>query len=301
VSILVVANEANADTARLIAEQLKAPFVPVTTTHFADSELLLSLNGHNGSLSDMHVIVVHTFFRSVQERFTELLLLCRLLKEHDARTITGVIPYLGYSRQDNGLAHQSVAAYTVDLLAHAGVTGILTVEAHNADAYAGCKIPVSSLSLEGVFERLVKQIYSDKQCTLIAPDAGGEDRVRSVAQSLQIPYVVYTKERYAPNATRLSGSLGICDTKVAVLIDDIIDTGSTLNNVMADLQHACPEITFHIIAAHGIFSAGSACLLERENVERIWIANTVPLVDCYSNVSVVDISQEIAQALQSFL
>jgi ribose-phosphate pyrophosphokinase len=293
----IVTHEMCLALATSLAASLQLSLFEMQTTRFADSEMCISLKNAR-ELPSGHAIVLHALSYPVSDNLVHLLLALHMLKNKGVQKITVVIPYFGYARQDKELDGESGAHFVMRLLREAGADRIVTVELHNPDIIHGAPLPVTNITLDHFIAQEIEKFGVATQWTLIAPDKGAQQRVESIAQEMHVPVMVHEKERYAVNKTRIVGSEGSCDTLKGIVVDDIIDTGSTLMNVAQKLHEEHSACQLFALGIHPVLSKNAASALQDSLFERIWITNTIPQqAPLFSKFSVIDVSPEIARAL----
>lgn len=299
----VIAQEAHFALATALAEHLHLPLYGLRTIRYADSEIQVRVKDNVEIQHGSHALVVHATSRSVHETLMELLFAVHMLKGKGVATVTAVIPYFGYARQDKATAGDSPAHFVMRLLQEAGVNRIVTVELHNPDIVHNAPLEVLHVKLDHAIAEYIKTQGVPAEWTIIAPDRGALDRVEHIAHELNAPTMVYDKERYAVNKTRITDSKGECVTLKGIVVDDIIDTGSTIMHVaqrLHDEHSACRMFAFGV---HAVLSGNAVSELQNSLFERIWVTNTIPWQpsDLPSKCVVIDISEEIAHVVRALL
>ncbi len=210
------------------------------------------------------------------EHLLATFLLSHTLKKDGARTVTALLPYLGYARHDKQEPRKSLAASWVGEVARAsGVDHVITIDVHSSAAVRLFPISVQSLSPAGICAAELARLAPD-DLTVVAPDAGARDRSEAVRQAAGIarPIAWLTKERSPAGVAHsaLHGAVG----QRAVIVDDILDTGGTLISASEALQRAgVREIL--IMVTHGLYTGTAWERLWSLGVTRIYCTDTVPL------------------------
>jgi len=210
-------------------------------------------------------------------RLTSTLLLAHTLRKEGALEVTGVLPYLAYSRQDKNKPRESLAAaWTGALMKASGFDRAITIDVHSAKDRQLFPIPLSSLSPAGIFAGALKR-YGLAQTTIIAPDGGAIERceaIRAAAGLSNEPIPYFEKRRTETGIvhSRFIGEVGVH----AVLVDDILDTGATLISACQRLFCAGVE-DIQIMITHGLFTGNEWQGLWELGVSRIFCTDTVPL------------------------
>jgi len=210
-------------------------------------------------------------------RLTSTLLLAHTLRKEGALEVTGVLPYLAYSRQDKDKPGESLAAaWTGALMQASGFDRVITIDVHSVEDQRLFPIPLSSLSPAGIFADALKR-NGLAQATMIAPDEGAIGRceaIRAMAGLSKEPVPYFEKRRTETGIvhSRFVGEVGAH----AVLIDDILDTGATMISACQRLLCAGVE-DIQIMVTHGLFTGDEWQGLCNLAVSRIFCTDTVPL------------------------
>ena len=210
-------------------------------------------------------------------RLLSILLLAHTLRKEGALGVTGVLPYLAYSRQDKDKPHQSLAAaWSGALMKASDFDRVITIDVHSSEDERLFAVPLISLSPARLFADVLKQ-YSLTQATIIAPDEGAIARceaIRAAAGLAKDPVPYFEKQRTETGIahTRFIGEVGT----QAVLVDDILDTGATLVSACQRLLCAGVE-DIQIMVTHGLFTGTEWQGLWELAVSRIFCTDSIPL------------------------
>lgn len=217
-------------------------------------------------------------------------LLAHTLRKEGARRITGVFPYLAYSRQDKNKQGQSLAAAWIGSVAFAsGFDEVLTVDVHSPDDERLFQVPLESVSPAPIFAAALNE-HRLSGATIIAPDHGAVSRceaIRAAAGLAPAAISWFEKHRAAEGIehTRFIGEVGT----QAVLIDDILDTGATLISACQRLFLAGVE-DIQIMVTHGLFTGDDWQRLWGFGVSRIYCTDTVPRPAAEADPRIVTLS-----------
>ncbi|MEX0848742.1 MAG: ribose-phosphate diphosphokinase [Candidatus Dependentiae bacterium] len=299
---IIIASEHQVQLAEQIAQKMNVPLIMSKTVRFADSEMRIDFVVDNDLILEAHAIVVHSTGRPVHDNLMWLLLTCYQLKQKGVKTITAVIPYFGYGRQDkNSDGTVGAVQMIARMLEVAGIDQIVTVELHVPEVIKYFSIPVHNIKLDNFIAHFLKHYCIKKDCTFIAPDKGADDRVVAIANQLDAPVMHFAKERYAVNQTRIISSQGTCKTDKSIIIDDIIDTGSTIVHVAQELYQKNRSCNIAAFAVHPVLSANASDYLQQSVLSKVWVTNSIQLAidQQFKKLEVVDISDEIVACLDN--
>jgi ribose-phosphate pyrophosphokinase len=244
-----------------------------TVGRFDNKELHASVEG---PISGEHCLILGTI-APPDERLLSVLLLAQTLKKEGADTITAVLPYLAYSRQDKDKSGESVGtAWVGSLLQSSGIDQVLTVDVHSARDKQLFPIPLISLPTATLFaEAIQKHRLTD--ATIVAPDNGAISRCEAVKRAAGMPMgeTPHFEKKRTEKGILHHGPVGKVGAK-AVLVDDMIDTGGTLVFACEKLRAVGVE-EIYILVSHGLFTELSWTKLWSLGVRRIFCTDTVPL------------------------
>ena len=258
-----------------ISEILNVPLTPRMVSRFADGEIRVEVHEN---IKKEHVVLIQSTGPPVNENMMELFVLLSALKQAEARKITVVIPYFGYSRQDRKTAEGTPVS--AQLMAHclqtAGAGQAVFVDLHSPHIEKYFNIPVEHLSAVSLLAEEWQKHHSKlEDITCISPDAGGLKRVQVFAEIVKADTACIHKERSRPNqarAVRLEGRVG----KNAVIVDDMIDTAGTLCAGVDKLIQNGAESVF-AAASHGLFSPPAIERIEQSPIKEIWVTDSTVL------------------------
>ena len=277
-----------------IAVHYGRPLGGLQVRRFNDGELYPQLGSN---VKDAHVCLIQATHPPA-EHLVELLLTIDAAKRAGARCITVVIPYLGYMRQDS--AHHAGgpigAQLQAKLLAAAGADQLITCDLHTQPMVDYFAFPVEHLASTSVF---IPYIHGLQLChlTFVAPDAGSVARTKLYAQHFAAPLVLCRKSRPAPNQVTTVQVQGHVQGADAILIDDIVDTSSTICQAAKQLK-AQGARTVRAFCTHPVLSGDAYSRLEGAALEEVVVTDTIPLKQPSHKIKVRSIAPLVAQALQ---
>ncbi|KAF8638796.1 hypothetical protein AX17_001855 [Amanita inopinata Kibby_2008] len=236
----------------------------------------------------------------------ELLILISACKTASARRITAVIPCFPYARMDK--KDKSRAPITAKLVANmltvAGCDHVITMDLHASQIQGFFDIPVDNLWSEPLMISYIKQQISGwKDGIIVSPDAGGAKRVTAMADKLGVDFAIIHRKRDGKSETapeRMEILVGDVQDKIALLVDDMIDSGTTLS-LAAKTLHEKGAKSVHALISHGLFSETNMNLVEEVPVLQLVVTNTVPQrkhKPACSKLVVIDISPTIAESIR---
>ena len=272
---LIFSLTANVQLAQDVANILGTTVSPVSVSHFADGEIICEpIN----SVREKNCYIIQSTCAPVTEHLFELLIFVDAVKRSSAKSITVVVPYYGYARQDRkSKPRQPITSRLVaDLMKTAGVDRVVCVDLHASQ-------------IQGFFSCLVDEMtaipllashFYDKvgpDWITVSPDHGGVNRARKVAEKLNTPLAIIDKRRTKPNEAEVMNIVGAIVGKHCLMIDDMIDTaGSCTEGAKALLAKGAKSV--RIACSHGVFSGPAADRLLGSGIfEEIVTTDSIPL------------------------
>lgn len=297
-----IADRDQSGLAQQLAKATENDLLEVETVHFADTEIKPILNDKDNRLLDAHAIIVHSTSRPVNDNFMWILFVCDILRAKGVKKISVIIPYFGYSRQDIYDDGSEGPGYVVmRMLEAAGISELIAIELHAAVLQkAVSSMQVHNIQLHKFIAEFVSKEYEHKDVTIVAPDKGSAQRASYIAGYLDVPLVRATKERCGADKTRLLSLDNSCKTNSALIVDDIIDTGSTMLHVIQKIRASNDRCKIDLFAIHSVLSNNAAQLLQESCVNRVWVTDSVELQDqqMFQKLHVVDISSVLVKVLR---
>ncbi len=270
---VVFALTSSADLANEIAQELGIPLGSCDVMHFADGEILVQLGE---SVRGKNVYIVQSTCSPVSSNLMELLIAIDACKRASAQSITAVTPYYGYARQDRkARPRQPITSKLVaSLLETAGATRVMTMELHATQIQGFFDVPADDISCLPIIANYFKEKNIDN-VVVVSPDHGGTTRARALAQSLNAPIAIIDKRRPKPNVAEAMNIIGDVEGKVAILVDDIVDTAGTLV-AGVDLLYKMGAVDVYASCAHGVLSGPAIERLEKSRIKEFVCTNTIP-------------------------
>lgn len=298
--IKVFSGNSNPALAEKICENLKVPLGSAKVKTFSDGEIMVEI-GENVRGRDIYV--VQSTCCPTNNNLMELLIMVDALKRASAATITTVIPYYGYARQDRKVAPRTpiTSKLVADLITTAGTDRVVTVDLHAGQIQGFFNIPVDNLyAAPVILEHLRKRFPSHDDVVMISPDAGGTERARAFAKRLGCTLAVIDKRRTGPNVAEVMHLIGDVKDKVAIILDDMIDTAGTLTQAANALkEHGARAI--HACATHGVLSGPAIERINNSAIEELVITDTIPggeKLAATSKIRVLSVAELLAEAIR---
>jgi len=221
--VCLFSGNANQPLAVAIAQYLETPLGKCKVTRFSDGESFVEI-GEN--VRGVDAFVIQPTSSPTNDNVMELLIMADALRRASAGSITAVIPYYGYARQDRKVAPRTpiTAKLVADLIQASGVGRVVSVDLHAGQIQGFFNIPVDHLYAMPVFlEDYLKKRF-DSSAVFVSPDAGGVERTRAYSKRLNASLAIIDKRRERANISEVMNLIGEVKGKDCIIIDDLIDT-----------------------------------------------------------------------------
>ena len=297
-SIKLVAGNSNPALAQEIANWLHQPLTKAIVRRFADMEIFVQIQ-ENVRGSDVFVIQSTSF--PANDHLMELLIITDALRRASARRITAVVPYFGYARQDRKVGSRSPisAKLVANLITHAGVDRVLTLDLHAEQIQGFFDIPTDNLYASPVRVRDIKERFDLASIMVVSPDVGGVARARGLAKRINAPLAIIDKRRERAGESEVMNVIGDCAGFTCILVDDIVDSGGTLVNAAdALLANGAKDVYAYI--THGVLSGGAAARITGSRLKELVITDSIlptEAVQKAPNIRTLSIASLIGEAI----
>ena len=294
----IISGSANSKLAEDICEHLGTRLCPMLREQFSDGEIRIEI-GDNVRGDD--VFVIQPTCTPVNFHLMELCIILDALKRASANRVTAVVPYYGYARQDRKVAPRAPisAKLVADFLTTAGMNRIVTIDLHAGQIQGFFNCPVDNLYAAPVLLDYLKKI--DDEPVIISPDAGGVERARAFAKHLGAGLAIIDKRRDKPNQAQAMHVIGDVKDKVAIIIDDMIDTAGTMcagANVLMD--HGAKQVV--ACATHPVLSGPAIQRIEESVFTKVLVTDTIPLraeAKACAKIEVLSVASLLAKAINN--
>lgn len=278
----IISGSSNTKLAADIATQVGVNLASTSLKRFSDGEVNLEIHEN---VRGCDVFVVQSTCPPSNDNYMELFILFDALKRASAARITAVMPYYGYARQDRKVAPRApiTAKLMADLLTTAGADRVLSIDLHAGQIQGFFDIPVDHLFSKPVLISHLAQ-RDDGEMVIVSPDAGGVERARSFAKSLNATVAFIDKRRTAPNIAEALNLVGDVEGKVAVILDDLIDTAGTLTQAVDTLlRNGAKKVS--ACATHPVLSGPAIKRITDSQLQEVVVTDTIPLSNEAKNCS----------------
>lgn len=289
--------------AQELARHLDIPLSPVEIFLFPDGERRVRLEE---TVLDEDVIIVQSTSTPVDHNYMELFFLIDSAKRSGAKSITVVMPYFGYQRQDHIFRDGEAVSLDVVIktLENLGVDKVVTVDLHSIKIPELFTIPVVHVSALPLFAYVIAKAWTSQDTTLVSPDMGGIRRIKILSGLLQnMSYVATVKHRDVNSGeieiNEIEGDKNSLHPR-AIIVDDMISSGKTIVKAAALLKKEGVE-EIYVFATHAIFSDEAPRILQNSSIEKVFVTDSVfiPEEKRFEKLEITPLASEIAKALKS--
>lgn len=270
------AGSANLPLAEAVAAALGTKLGRCTTTRLPDTEVHVLLDD---PVRDDDIFFIQPCPPPVNDNLLELLLYLDAFRRASAHSVTAVVPYFPYARQERmARGREAISAKVVaKMMESLGAARIIYVDIHAPAIQGFFDIPVDPLSAVGVFgETLRARRKLIANAAVVAPDEGRVKLAGKYAEALGVPLVLMHKRRLGFDRTETTHVVGDIAGKIPIVIDDIISGGSVLDQLEALVTAgARPEI--HLAITHAILAPSALARLDRPHIKELLVTDSVPL------------------------
>ncbi|KAJ9504835.1 hypothetical protein QJQ45_030523 [Haematococcus lacustris] len=295
----VFSGTANKGLAQEVAHYLGIELGQVKIKPFADGEIYVQMGE---SIRGCDVFLIQPTSPPVNDHVMELLLMIDACKRASARSVTAVIPYYGYARADRKTqGREAIAAkLTANLITKAGADRVLAMDLHSGQCVGYFDIPVDHVYADSVIlDYLASKRIQTGELVVVSPDVGGVARARAFAKKLNdAPLAIVDKRRSSHNVSEVMNLIGDVRGKVAVLVDDMIDTAGTITNAAQMLRsHGAREV--YACASHAVFSPPAVQRLSSGVFEEVIVTNTIPVAmeNVFPELTVLSVANLLGETI----
>ena len=295
----ILSGTSNPSLSKSISKQLQLKLINTNIKNFADGEIYVEINEN---IRGNSVFVVQSTSTPANDNLMELLLCIDALKRSSAKSVTAVIPYFGYARQDRKVVPRtSISAKVVsNLITKAGANRIVTVDLHAGQIQGFFDMPVDNLFTTPLFARYIKKNIKSNNLTCVSPDAGGIERTRGLAKKINADLAIIDKRRPQAGKSQVMNVIGEIKNKNCIIVDDIIDSGGTIvNAVEALIKKGAKDV--HVFVTHAVLSGDAVNKIKKSKIKKLIITDTIDNSRRIKNVAkiqVLSIASLMAEAIK---
>ncbi len=291
----LLAGNANPNLAQAISEYTGIPLSPMVVEHFSDGETRVMIDDN---VRGTDAFIIQPTSPPVNETLMELLIIIDALKRASARRITAVIPYYGYGRQDRKTRGREpiTSKLVADLITKAGADRVLTIDLHAGQIQGFFDIPVDHLAGTPILCKYFRTLDRE-DLIVVSPDAGGVPRARGMAHHLGVNIAIVDKQRPTHNVSHVMNIIGDVEGKIALLIDEMIDTAGTICRAAAALKDAGAR-EVRAAATHPVLSGSAVQRLSEAPITELIVTDTIPTdAEALPSMKVLSVAPLLGEAI----
>ncbi|ELI2859310.1 ribose-phosphate pyrophosphokinase [Campylobacter jejuni] len=291
----IFSGSANVEFARQVSKYLSLPLSDAGVKRFSDGEISVQIDE---SVRGKDVFIIQSTCAPTNDNLMELLILTDALRRSSANSITAIIPYFGYARQDRK-ANPRVpitAKLVANLIQAAGIDRVATIDLHAGQIQGFFDIPVDNLYGSIVFNDYIKAKHF-KNAIIGSPDIGGVARARSVAKHLGLDIVIVDKRREKANESEVMNIIGDVKDKEVILVDDIIDTAGTIVKAAEALKEKGAKSVM-ACCTHAVLSGKAYERIASGVLDELVVTDTILLKEQLPNIKVLSVTPVFAEVIR---
>eukprot|EP00793_Prasinoderma_coloniale_P004773 PRCOL_00000534-RA len=295
----IFSGTANRELSEEVAHYMGVNLGKINIKHFADGETYVQVQE---SVRGCDVFLIQPTSPPANDHLMELFVMIDACRRASARSITAVIPYFGYARADRKVVgRESIGAkLTANLITKAGADRVISIDLHSGQCVGYFDIPVDHVyGSPVILDYLASKMISTEDLVIVSPDVGGVARARAFAKKLSdAPLAIIDKRRSGHNVAEVMNLIGDVDGKVAVLVDDMIDTAGTITAGAQLLRDKGAKVVY-ACATHAVFSPPAIERLSSGVFEEVIVANTIelPVGSYFPQLTVLSVANLLGETI----
>jgi len=297
-TLTVFSGNSNRPLAEAICQSLEVPVGRAIIDRFSDGEIHTRIEEN---VRGQDIYVLQSLCSPVNDNLMELLIMSDALRRASARSITAVLPYYGYARQDRKAAPRTPisAKLVADLIVAAGVTRVISMDLHAGQIQGFFNIPFDHLFAMPVLLDYLKNT-SGSDTVVVSPDAGGVERARAYAKRVPAGLAIIDKRRSGPNVSEVMHIIGDVKGKDCVILDDMIDTAGTLTQAAKAVLDAGAR-RVRALASHAVLSGPAPTRIKESVLDEVVVTDSIPAraeATATGKMKVLSVSRLLAEAIK---
>ena len=291
----IFSGTANPEFAKKISKYLSLPLSECAIKTFSDGEISVQIGE---SVRGKDVFVIQPTCAPANSNLMELLILTDALKRSSASSITAVVPYFGYARQDRKAAPRVPisAKLVANMMQTAGINRVVTMDLHAGQIQGFFDVPVDNLYGSLIFLDYLKE-KNLKNPIIASPDVGGVARARSFAKKLSLDLVIVDKRREEANKSEVMNIIGDVAGKDVILIDDMIDTAGTIVKAAGAFKEQGAK-SVSAFCTHAVLSGPAYERIESGALDGLVVTDTIPLKQESDRIKVISVAPLFGEVIR---
>ena len=289
---------ANPKVAKEISEYLDVPISKMVVNRFSDGEINVQIGE---SVRGIDCFIIQPTCAPANDNLMELLIIVDAMRRASAKSITAIVPYFGYARQDRKAAPRVpiTAKLVANMMEKAGIDRVVTMDLHAGQIQGFFDIPVDNLYGSILFFEYFKQKQL-KNPIIASPDIGGVARARYFASKLGLEMVIVDKRREKANESEVMNIIGDVKNKDVILIDDMVDTAGTMVKAAKALKEKGANSVM-AFATHGVLSGPAIERIKTSVLDELIITDTIPFNKECDKIKILKTSKLFAEVIRRIM
>ena len=292
---------ANPELAKKISDKLNMPLGKAMVSTFSDGEIRVQIEEN---VRGREVFLLQPTCAPTNNTLMEMVIMADALKRASAKTITAVVPYYGYARQDRRVRSARVpitAKVVADMMAGVGIDHMVTVDLHADQIQGFFKFPVDNIYASTPMLEQFVDLSNCENMVVVSPDVGGVVRARAIAKRLNDrDLAIIDKRRPEPNQSEVMHVIGDVAERDCVIVDDMVDTAGTLCAAAAALKkHGAKSVIAY--ATHAVLSGKAIENLNNSELDKLVVSDSIPLskeAQACDRINVITLSGLLAETIE---
>ncbi len=298
---IIFAGNSNRKLADSIVKNLNRGLGSIQLGKFSDGEVAIEINEN---VRGKDTFIIQSTNNPAEVNLFELVLMADALKRASAQSITAIIPYFGYARQDRRVRSARVpisARVVANILEGVGVSRVITMDIHSEQIQGFFSIPVDNIYASNIMCQRIADEFNPDELQVVSPDTGGVIRARSVAKTLKVQdLAIIDKRRERANESEVINVIGEVENKVCIVPDDLIDTAGTICNGASALKNKGAKKIIAFIT-HAVLSGDAIENINNSEIDSLIVSNTINIDDKLKKcpkIDVFDISPVLSESIK---
>jgi ribose-phosphate pyrophosphokinase len=298
---IIFAGNSNRKLANSIVKNLNRGLGSIQLGKFSDGEVAIEINEN---VRGKDTFIIQSTNNPAEVNLFELVLMADALKRASAQSITAIIPYFGYARQDRRVRSARVpisARVVANILEGVGVSRVITLDIHSEQIQGFFSIPVDNIYASNIMCQRIADEFNPDELQVVSPDTGGVIRARSVAKTLKVQdLAIIDKRRERANESEVINVIGEVENKVCIVPDDLIDTAGTICNGANALKNKGAKKIIAFIT-HAVLSGDAIENINNSEIDSLIVSNTIDIDDKLKKcpkIDVFDISPVLSESIK---
>ncbi len=278
-----------------VARHLGVPLSKAVIGKFSDGEINIQISE---SVRGKDIFIVQPTCVPVNDNLMELLVMVDALRRSSANSITAVLPYFGYARQDRKAAPRVpiTAKMVANLMQEVGIERIITMDLHAGQIQGFFDVPVDNLYGSIVFRDYIRS-KALKNPVIASPDVGGVTRARYFANQMGLDLIIVDKRREKANESEVMNIIGSAKERDVILVDDMIDTAGTICKAALALKEQ-GATSVMALGTHAVLSGNAIKRIKESALDEVVVSNSIPLTQKCDKITTLSVAPLFAEVIR---